>query len=363
MTDDISGFSTETQIAPEVGTSETQPTTTEFDVDRVDNIGQLRDHVKGLKTDLETYKSTHNFVEESFGDLENAKLAQQLYSGFVSEEFEPEEFYNIIQEVSPSRAQALAQKFAERESLPIAYEKVKELFGGEVTPDEVALFRQWRDSGYMITNEEDIPEAFKYDSYGNPLSEEQVDAFREQFKMLNNLRSQVETQVSATQQKYYEEQVAQEEYQKQEKINEFDTSNLKVLENDLAKVGLTMSESDTPEVRKYKEYAREFIIGGIGRMFLGNQQYAKDYQTAIAHLQSGEERLARRYEPRIQKALLDIVRSEPISKLISSFAPDEPRRPRPEISNSGVSSPTMPTEGGSREDRIRNLIATGAIKP
>ena len=51
------------------------PSNTELDVDRVDNISQLREHVKGLKSDLETYKSSHSFLEESFGDLENAKLA------------------------------------------------------------------------------------------------------------------------------------------------------------------------------------------------------------------------------------------------------------------------------------------------
>lgn len=362
MEENINGF-TETTSVPEGAPSEAQGsyTSPELDVERIDNVSQLRDHVKGLKSDLETYKSTHNFVSETFGDLENAKLAQQLYSGFVSEDFEPDEFYSIINEVSPTRTKALIEKFAQKEAMPMAYEKVKELFGSEVTPEEVSLFRQWRDSGYMITEEDDIPDAFKYDSYGNPLSEDQVNVFKEQFQMLNNLRSQIENQVTATQQREEQERLEQIEMQRQEKINNFDLTNLKVLENDLQKVGLDLRDSDTPELRQQKEFVREFIVGGVGRMFLGNPQLAKDYQTALAHLSAGEDRLARRYEPRIQKGLLDILRSEPISRLLSSLTPSVPRQARPEISSSGMPAPSgQPAD--NREERIRNLMSSGVIQ-
>lgn len=361
LENDNQGFSQETTNVPEGVTSEAQSTTAEFDVDRSDNIGQLREHVKGLKSDLDTYKSTHNFVQENFGDLENAKLAQQLYSGIVSEEFNPEEFYNILRDVSPNRAQSLIDAFAQEQAANFAYDKVTEFFGGEVTPEEVALFKQWRDSGYMITNEEDIPEAFKFDAYGNPLSEEQVNTFREQFKMLNNLKSQIENQVTSAQQREIEEQQSRAEAEQNERIASFELNSLKVLENDLQAVGLNMMETDSPEVRQQKEFVREFIIGGVGRMFLQNPQLAKDYSTALDHIRNGEERLARRYEPRIQKGLLDIVRSEPISRLLSSLAPQAPKQARPEISNSGVSAPTG-QPAGSREERIRQLVSSGALK-
>ena len=363
MEENINGF-TETTNVPEGAPSEAQGSysSPELDVERIDNVGQLRDHVKGLKNDLETYKSTHNFVNESFGDLENAKLAHQLYNGLVSEEFEPDYFIQAISDLSPTRAQKLAESYANQYAPQYAQEKIQEYFGGDVTPEEVELFRQWRDSGYMITPQEDgIPDAFKYDSYGNPLSEEQVDAFKQQFKMLNDLRSRVESQVQMSEQQRIQE--VQQEIQQQlvQQVQEFDDANLKILDNDFAKVGLGLSDTDTPELRQHKEMVREFILGGVGKLFVKNQELFKNYQTALSHIENGEVRLAKRYEPKIQKGLLDIMRSEPISKLLSSFVPDAPRQARPEISSSGVSAPTI-QPANSRDERIQNLVASGALK-
>ena len=367
MEDNYEGFSEATDSSygadsyvPE-GVPSEAPSNTELDVDRVDNISQLREHVKGLKSDLETYKSSHSFLEESFGDLENAKLAHQMYSNILAEDFEPDNFVKFIESLSPSRAKALAEKISSQGALEVAQSKIQELFGGEVTPEEVALFKQWKDSGYMITEENDLPDAFKYDAYGNPLSEEQVQAFKEQFDMLNKLRSQVETQVNSVQEQKQRE-LEQQYYESiQNAVNEFEMSNIKVLESDLAKVGLSFSENDTPQARQEKEALREFFIGGIGRLFLSRPDLQKDYQSAIAHIQNGEQLLARRYEPRIQKGLLEILRSGPISKLMQSLTPNKPTYARPEISNSGVSAPT-PQTSGSREDRIRQLVASGALK-
>lgn len=362
MFEENDSVSLETNTVPEGVPSEAQGTSSaEFDVERVDNIGQLREHVKGLKSDLETYKSTHSFVEESFGDLENARLAQQLYSGIVAEDFQPEKFAEILMDISPSRAQALVEKFALDKALPIAEKRVYDMFGGEPTPEEVSLFKQWRESGYMITNEEDIPDAFKFDAYGNPLSDEQVNAFREQFKMLNELRSRVENQVKSVEEKTQIEEQNRYYEEINQRVNDFDRNNLKVLDADLAKVGLAISEADSPDVRQEKELVREFLVGGVGRLFLSRPELARDYQTALSHLQNGEVRLARRYEPKIQRGLLEIMRSEPISKLLGSFVPNAPKQARPEISNSGVSAPTGVT-AGSREERIRQLIASGALK-
>jgi len=362
MEENINGF-TETTNVPEGAPSEAQGsyTSPELDVERIDNVGQLRDHVKGLKADLDTYKSTHNFVNESFGDLENAKLAHQLYNGFLSEEFEPTGFIQAISDLSPSRANQLAEALAMNYAPTLAEQKLTQYFGGDVTPEEVELFRQWRTSGYGIAEQDDLPDAFKFDSYGNPLSEEQVEQFRTQFKMLNDLKSRVENQVSLTEQRQQEELAAQWQSQLATQIDDFDNSNLKVLESDLAKFGLGLSDSDTPDQRAQKEMVRDLLIGGVGKLFLANQELAKNYYTALAHIENGEPRLARRYEPKIQKGLLDIMRSEPISKLLSSFVPDAPRQARPEISNSGVSAPTT-QPANSRDERIRNLVASGALK-
>lgn len=350
-----------TSYVPEGSPSETQSTNAEFDVERVDNIGQLREHVKGLKSDLETYKSTHQFFEENFGDFENAKLAQQLYTGFVSDEFDPENFLQTVAEISPNRARNLVEAFASQHAPKLVEQRMSEFFGGPVTPEEVQLFKQWRDSGYMITEQDDLPEAFKFDSYGNPLSDEQVNAFKEQFKMLNDLKSRIDNQVQQTEAQKQEEVRREWQANLERQVQDFDNSNLKILESDFAKVGLAINESDSPDVRNQKEMVREFILGGVGKLFLADQELAKNYYTALSHIENGEARLARRYEPKIQKGLLDIVRSEPISKLLGSLVPNAPKFTRPEISNSGVSAPSQ-VEGGSREERIRNLFAAGALK-
>lgn len=356
------GFVETTINSPEGAPSEAQGSTSspELDVERIDNISQLREHVKGLRSDLDTYKSTHNFVNESFGDLENAKLAYQLYNGFVADEFEPDEFIKSINELSPNRANKLIEAFSQQYAPKFAEQKITEYFGGNVTPEEVELFKQWRNSGYMVTEEDDIPDAFKYDSYGNPLSDEQVEQFRTQFKMLNELRSRVENQVAQAESKQQEEIMSQWQAEINQQVAEFDQSNLKILDADLEKFGLGLSESDSPDQRAQKEMVRSFLIGGIGNLFLANPELSKNYYTALSHIENGESRLARRYEPKIQKGLLDIVRSEPISKLLSSFVPDAPRQARPEISNSGVSAPTGQT-ASSREERIRNLMSSGVI--
>ena len=127
-----------TQVEPEVSSETPQ----EFDIEKADNVTQIREYAKGLKTDLDTYKTTHKFVEDSFGDIENAKLAQDVYSKFTSAEFNPDEFVKAIEGLSPTRAKALVEKLAEQQSGTLVQKRLGEMFGGEVNQDEIKLFKQ-----------------------------------------------------------------------------------------------------------------------------------------------------------------------------------------------------------------------------
>lgn len=346
---------TAVEPTPEVETPQ------ELDIDKVDNLEQLRESYKGLKADLGTYKTTHNFVEEKFGGVQNAELAHSLYDGFVSEEFDPDKFIETISSVSPSRAKSLVEKLANQQAGSLVDTKLQELFGGKVSKDEVELFKKWKESGYMVTDEEDIPEAFKFDAEGNPLSEEQQDAYRKQFQLLREMKQQMESQVTDNKSRQQQEAEQARHNEIAQAIDSFDQENLKIIEPDFEKLGLGIKDTDTATERQQKEFVREFVIGGIGRMFLQNPELAKDYQTALKHIELGENRMARRYEPKIQKGILGIVRNGTILKMLSAILPETPEKPRPEISTSGSGSPQAKT-ASSTEERIQRLIASGAIK-
>ena len=341
------------------GNSETPQ---ELNIETADNLGQIREYAKGLKTDLEAYKPTATFVTENFGDLENAKLAHQIYSGFTSEEFNPEEFVKTISGISPQRAEALVAQLAQTQSEKLVQERVEALFGGKADETEIKLFKQWKESGYMMGNEdEELPDVFKFDKEGNPRSDEEIEALTKEFKMIRETQKALKEQ---TTQKQTQEQQAKEQErqaQVQQAIQEYDNSRLAILEDDLSKFGLNLSDNDTAEQRREKEAIREFILGGVAKLFFSNQELAKDYQTALGHIERGEALLARRYEPRIEKGLLDIIRGQRISKMLESLVPNDPNQPRPEISNSGQATVTGAT-GKTREERIKSLVASGLLK-
>ena len=337
-------------------------TPSEFNVETADNLSQIRDYAKGLKTDLESYKPSATFLQESFGDIENAKLAHQIYSGYTSEEFDPDKFVKTIQEISPSRAEALVSQLAKTQSEKAVQERIQTLFGGEPNEKEIELFKQWKASGYMMGSDEDeLPDVFKYDKDGNPRGDEEIEALAREFKMIRDTQKTLKEQTSQKETEQRKAQELERQTQIQAQVQEYDESRLKILESDFSKFGLGFADSDTKEQREDKEAIREFVIGGISKLFWKNQDLVKDYETALRHIERGEAVLARRYEPRIEKGLLDIARSPRITKMLEALVPNDPNQPRPEISNSGQANSQQVT-GTTREERIKNLIAQGLIK-
>lgn len=351
MTDET----TATATTPDAETSESQG----FDLEKSDNLSQIRDYAKGLKSDLETYKQSHLFVDESFGSIENAKIAQLLYSSFAGEEFNVDDFNKILSQLSPQRAEQLAKSIAGTVSEKAVEEKLSSLFGGKVSEEEVKLFRQWKETGYNLGDDDDIPEALKFDKDGNPRSDEEIEFLRGLQRTVQETRKANQTKEETERQQA--EQTRQAEIQKN--INEFSSERIKVLDNEFNAVGLMPSNTDTAELAKEKEFVRNFLINGISGMFLSNPDYSNDYDSAMRHISNGERLLARRYEPRIEKNLLTIFRSEPVKKLLQAFTVKEGEpQVRPEISTTGTTETKKPDGRVTADDIFNSLVASGKVK-
>jgi len=348
----------ETVVPTSISTSE------EADVDTVDNVQQLREYAKGLKKDLSVYKPTHEFIKNSFGDLEVAKQAHALFDGYTREQFDSDEFIKFIKELSPARADELVEKLATERASELTKKEVEKIFGGKPpTPEELKFFQEWKESGYGLAKDEDIPEELKYNEDGTPKSEKEIE-------FLRNLQKQVQEIKQKDEQKQQEE-IRQREFAKQQQVQEaissFSNDRIKILDAEFEAYNLGFSETDTPQQRSVKQQIRDFIIDGVSGAFLKSEEGYKDYNSAIAHIQKGEPLLARRYEARIEGKLLDIMRSDWVGKLLTSLIQDkQPDEPRPDLSNAGGSrerEDTTPARKITGDDIYASLVQKGLVKP
>lgn len=325
-------------------TDVTEPST-EVDIDKSDNVQQLRDYAKGLKTDLGKYKTTHEFVQTKFGDVKNAELASDIYASFAGDEFDPDKFLSVVTQLSPSRAKALTDKLTSTQTEALAKVQVEKMFGGKVTDSDVKLFKEWKETGYGLGDGEDIPEALKFNSDGTPKSDEEIE-------FLRNLQKQVkETQQFNQNKELTEKEALELETQENLKnqVNAFSSDRLKVLDSEFKVLGLADADGDTAEVRTEKDMLRDFLRDGIAGAFMKNPESSRDYVSAIEHIQKGEPLLARRYEASIETKLLGIMRSKPMERMLKFLTESQTPRleeERPEISTSGAS-----TEGGNKTEK------------
>lgn len=342
------------------GTQVQNPATAgEYDAPAGDNIQAVREWGDSWKKTASEYKPTHEFVTQTFGDLENAKLAHTIYSGFTAEDFDPQNFSKVLESLSPTRAKQLVENLALEQAGQLVPKKVEELFGGQVSPEEVKLFRQWKESGYAFGEGDDLPESLKHDANGNPRSEEELEFLRglqRQVKELSQGRMTEEQRARQEQEQAQQQAIEQE-------ISDFGLERLGILDSEFEAIGLAPSKEDSAEASSQKEFLKKFIVHGVSGMFLADPDGAKDYNSAIGHIQRGERLLARRYESRIEKKLVDIFRSEALAGLRTALnMPDQKREARPDISNSGGSPDTSLSKPKTREEWIQSLISEGKVK-
>ena len=332
---------------------------TPIDVEKTDNVSQVREWGKTWKTSAEQYEPSHKFVTEKFGDLSQAEVAHELYTTlFDGQEFNPENFIKVMEKISPNRSKQLIENFAKDKAQALVPQALKELFGDNPTKEEISLFKQWKESG-MFGQGEDIPDFLKFDAEGNPRSEEEIEWYRNLKKQTDSVSRQTEAQ----KEERARAEASQREAEIEQRVEEFATGSLSVLEPDLEAYGLAPAPTDTSEVREEKEFLRNFILGGVKEAFIKNKEALDAYNSAVKHISSGEPLLAKRYEPKVKQALLTALRSKPLEKLLNGLkSSTPPTPPRQEISNSSSTTTTPPKgERFNVQDRIKSLFQEGKL--
>lgn len=331
-------------------------TTIDMDSPKEETVQGLREWGDNWKKSAAEFQPYKEFVSDKFGDLENAKMAHELYSGFAGEEFDPKAFTSYLEQLSPARSKQLVEALANEQASQLVPKKVEEIFGGAPTPEEIKMFKTWKESGYALGTGDDIPDELKFDSEGNPRPDAEVEFLRNLKSQLTELTKGKQTEAEMAAQR----EAAEREQAVRQAVNDFSAERIAVLDNEFEALGLAPAPEDTADQASQKEFLKQFIIHGVSGMFLSDPEAARDYNSALEHLSRGEKLLARRYEPRIERKLVEIFRSKALPSLRSSFnSSTVPDTPRPEISNSGSEPNPTPASGKNWLDR---LIAEGKIK-
>ena len=205
-----------------------------------------------------------------------------------------------------------------------------------------------------------MPENLKVDKDGNPRSDEELEFLRtlkNQVKELSDGRKTTET--SAREQAEYERQQIINE-----QVNDFGLKSLDILNGEFEALGLNPTKDDTPDSISRKENLKKFIVHGVSGMFLADPDASRDYQSAVEHISRGESLLARRYESRIEKKLVETFRSDFLKELRQSLGmPDKKVEPRPDISNTGQTTDGSRAPKGDRDSWLKSLVERGIITP
>lgn len=355
------GTPSETQVAGQESVQQTPAPQGDVDIDKTDNLSQLREYAKGLKTDLERYKPASELIESKFGSAGTAEVAANLYSGFAGDEFDPDKFLETINQLSPSRAKQLTDKLSAAQSEQLAQAQIEKLFGSKPTPEEISLFKKFKESGYGLGEGDDIPEALKFNADGTPKSDEEIQFLRD---LQRNVKETKSAEAEKAKREADEAETARQT-KIQEGINSFSTERLKVLDKEFSVLGLDYAEQDTAQDRADKDFIKSFIRNGIAGAFMEDPEGAAEYQKAIGHISAGEPLFATRSEPKIEAKLLEIFRSNAVGRMLKSLATNPaPPADIPEINEAGTATGKTETKGRvTGDDIFTDLVNRGLVKP
>lgn len=331
--------------------------------EELSSIENLRNEYKSLKKDLETYKSSHKFITDNFGDTETASQAKQLFDSFSGSDFDENTFLSYIKELSPQRTDKLVETLATERAKNIADAKVKELFGGSYSPEELKLFKEFKESGYGLAASDDVPDEFRFNEDGSPKSEKEIEFLRNLYGRVKSIESERETERQELQRIREQEKASAI----QREVDNFANSRLAILEKEYDNLGLNYIEGDSAETKSKKEAIKAFITHGVIGSFLADPTANSNYEAALNHIRNKEPLLAKRYEARIESQLLDIVRSDHILNFLKTVTThNENPESRPEISTSGnygVKDTTTTTGRVTANDIAETLIRSGKVRP
>jgi len=124
---------------------------------------------------------------------EDAELAAKILSNFAGDKFEAEQFLDELSGISPKRRKAIEASIEAKVTERAKKSAVKELFGREVSKEEIDTFTKFLEAGGSLAllgnlKDDDIPEEVKIDADGNELPEKTLEFLRSMKKELVSLR-------------------------------------------------------------------------------------------------------------------------------------------------------------------------------
>lgn len=327
---------------------------------------------KGWKETAQTkYKPAYDFISEKFGeDLSVAEIAADMYATIAGEEFKPEEVLKAFEELSPARAEQLRSYILGSHAEEAATKYLQEKLGIEsLTDDDVEQYKLFKQAGglegLLAAENDDIPEALKYNQDGTRKSDEEI-AF------LQDIKRQTDQNAKARQTEQEQKRQAQmqaDEARKEQAVQTYTAERLKVVDDFGKNLGLTVTDDErknAPEIAETKDLLSHILQVGAVALYGQNEEAAKAYRQAQAHLRAGEPVLAERYKLKIEREMAKAVKQiseKVISPAIASLG----------LKPSGTTREEIPVKGrqqgivGSDESltpaqKIDRLIQQGILK-
>jgi hypothetical protein len=392
----VEASKTDTELKPEDTTGEkpegSESSDTPSEGEEFKGPKELREAYKTLKETVAPYKEFLDEVQTQGVSPVLLKEAKSVFDSYLALDAASElgstqeatnAFLSNLYQLSPSAFQVAMMGLVDDNKELIA----KRIFGAEVTAEDIAAFRQFKETGATPTssNVDDEIVVPEFDPVtGEPLSDEVKELIRnqgERIKAFNEQERQRKEQERVAQAAKAQEDAERENAQIQAAIDTYRNERLKVVDNTIAKnLGLQDSPKDTDEVKAEKAMLREIIQGATISAFGSDAKARKFYKEAVEHIAEGKTKLAEGKAFNIERAMGEHASrvAEFLMSLYSKAYTTESAQvqkaatgDRPEISDTGAvvntaqldASKLTPFSKESIEARLAHLEASGVLPP
>lgn len=297
-----------------------------------------------------------------FDSSEDAQIAAALYREFTSDRFNPDSFLNSLAQFAPSRVNAIINSVVSS-TLPVIREHVvKTLFGDQASTQEVEEFRRWKQAGGVLgilgNDDNDIPEALRFNPDGTEKSPEEIEFLRSLKKQAREAQRIVEERKAEEARRAAAERHALLAKVENDYTNRFSAA----VESSLAR----LASQAPPEFRAGLKYA---VLGLFGSVPENAQLFSEGLRAAI----EGDAIRASRAAKEVEKRLV-LLTNAFVNRMKSAFSapvpvqqqPAQQRQQPPKIQQaaSTTKAPAQRSQIDTRsfvEQKIRELKARGLL--
>ena len=348
---------------------------------------ELREAYDTLKTSVEPYREFLDEVNTQGVSPLMLKEAKNVFDSFLALDAADGEgstantFLANLYQLSPSAFNTAMMGLVDDNKELIA----KRIFGAEVTTEDIAAYKQFKETGASptssnVSDEVVVPE---FDPVtGEPLSDEVKELIRnqgEQIKAYNARERQRTESDNAAKAAKAKQDADEKQNQTQAAIDTYRNDRLKVVDNTIAtNLGLQDSKNDTDEVKAEKAMLRNIIKDATISAFGRDDKARQFYQDAVNNIAEGKQKLADGLAFNIERAMGEHA-SRTIQFLMGLYSKAYAKQEaqvqkaatgdRPEISDTGATvntaaidtSKLAPFSDESLKARLANLEASGVF--